>query len=123
MDTSTASNFVGLLFLARDIAHIFHLSSHSYAEHMALNEFYDEIVDVADDFCECYQGYYNTLLAPPLINNDQKGNIIDILDGQMKWIEANREAIVPRTNTALHNIIDEGVSIYSKTLYKLRFLH
>jgi hypothetical protein len=56
------------------------------------------------------------------LNNEYKGNIVDVLEGQKKWIEANREAIVPRENTALHNIIDEAVALYDKTIYKLRFL-
>jgi aromatic ring-cleaving dioxygenase len=44
------------------------------------------------------------------------------LEKQKEWIESNREAIVDRKNTALHNIIDEAVGIYDKALYKLRFL-
>jgi hypothetical protein len=41
---------------------------------------------------------------------------------QMQWIEDNRQAIVPRTETALHNKIDEVVALYQNTLYQLRFL-
>lgn len=123
MDTNTAAQFVALLFLARDQAHIAHLASKSYAEHMALNEFYEGIIDIADDFCECYQGYYNTILTIPRLNSESKSSIIDTLASHVAWIESQREAIVPRTNSSIHNIIDEGVSIYSKALYKLRFLH
>lgn len=122
MSSAVAGKYVALLFLGRDIAHRVHLKTRSFAEHMALNEFYDEIVDKADHFAEAYQGCYNELLNIPLLNNEYKGNIVEVLEAQKKWIEANREAIVPRENTALHNIIDEAVALYDKTIYKLRFL-
>ena len=122
MTAAVAGKYVALLFLARDIAHRVHLKTRSYAEHKALNEFYDEIVDKADDFAEAYQGCYNELLNIPLLTNEYKGNIVDVLEKQKQWIESNRNAIVPRENTALHNIIDEAVGLYDSTLYKLRFL-
>ena len=120
--SATTGKYVALLFLARDIAHRVHLKTRSFSEHMALNEFYNDIVEHADDFAEAYQGCYDELLNIPLLTNDYKGNIVDVLSAQKDWIEANREAIVPRTNTALHNIIDEAVGTYDKALYKLRFL-
>ena len=122
MSSAVAGKYVALLFLARDIAHRVHLKTRSFAEHMALNEFYEEIVDKADAFAEAYQGCYNELLNIPLLTNEYKGNIVDVLEKQKEWIEANREAIVDRKNTALHNIIDEAVGVYDKALYKLRFL-
>ena len=120
--SATSGKYVALLFLARDIAHRVHLKTRSFSEHMALNEFYTDIVEHADDFAEAYQGCYNELLNIPLLSNDYKGNIVEVLQAQKDWIEANREAIVPRANTALHNIIDEAVGTYDKALYKLRFL-
>jgi len=122
MSSLMAGKYVALLFLGRDIAHRVHLKTRSYAEHKALNEFYEEIVGKADDFAEAYQGRFNEILDIPLLTNDKKGTIADVLEGQMKWIEDNRESICPRKETALHNIIDEAVGLYMSTLYKLRFL-
>ena len=122
MSAAVAGKYVALLFLARDIAHRVHLKTRSYAEHKALNEFYDEIVGHADDFAEAYQGCYNELLNIPLLTNEYKGNIVDVLTAQKDWIEANRYAAVPKENTAIQNIIDEAVGLYDSTLYKLRFL-
>jgi len=120
--SAMAGKYVALLFLARDIAHRVHLKTRSYAEHKALDEFYNGIVEHADDFAEAYQGCYNELLNIPLLTNEYKGSIVDVLVKQKDWIEANREAICPRKNTAIHNIIDEAVGLYDSTLYKLRFL-
>ena len=45
-----AADFVGLLFLARDVTHSVHLNTRSYSKHIALNIFYDRIIGAADDF-------------------------------------------------------------------------
>jgi hypothetical protein len=58
-----AAEFVGLLFLARDVTHSVHLNTRSYSKHKALNIFYDRIIGVADDFAEAYQGRYG-LIGP-----------------------------------------------------------
>jgi hypothetical protein len=39
-----AAEFVGLLFLARDVTHSVHLNTRSYSKHKALNIFYDRIM-------------------------------------------------------------------------------
>jgi len=51
-----AAEFVGKLFLARDVAHSVHLNTRSYAKHKALKTFYEDIVDLADEFAEAYMG-------------------------------------------------------------------
>ena len=38
---SKAADFVGMLFLARDVTHSVHLNTRSYAKHMALAGFYE----------------------------------------------------------------------------------
>ena len=120
-----AGRYVALLFLARDMAHRAHLKASgpgSFAAHMALGTFYEGIVERADSFAEAYQGRYNELLDIPLLENDYAGEIADVLEQQMAWIEDSREQICKRNETALHNLIDEAVSLYQSTLYKLRFL-
>lgn len=120
-----AGQYVALLFLARDMAHRAHLKATgtgSFAAHMALGTFYEGIVERADSFAESYQGRFTELLDIPLLENDYAGEIADVLEQQMAWIEDNREQICPRNETAIHNLIDEAVSLYQSTLYKLRFL-
>ena len=42
------------------VAHVLHLGAigdGSYAKHKALNEYYDNIVEIADRFAEAYMGY------------------------------------------------------------------
>lgn len=117
-----AADFVGHLFLARDVAHSVHLNTRSYAKHKALKSFYDGVVDLADDFAEAYQGRYG-LIGPISLQTAKKGNnIIDFLQDSLADIEANRYKVCDEKDSAIQNIIDEVVALYLSTLYKLKFL-
>jgi len=117
-----ASDFVGMLFLARDVAHSVHLNTRSFAKHMALQGFYEEVVGLADNFAEAYQGKHGLMGPISLMSAKKTGNIVEFLQDQMEEIEAERFKIVDKDCTPLHNIIDEIVALYLSTLYKLRFL-
>jgi len=117
-----AADFVGMLFLARDVAHSVHLNTRSFSKHMALNTFYDEIVDLADKFAEAYQGKYGLMGPISLMNARKTSNIVEFLQDQLDEIEKVRYEVCDKTETALQNIIDEIVGLYLSTLYKLRFL-
>jgi hypothetical protein len=119
MAVTTAGEFIGMLFGARNIAHTIHLKTTSFAEHKTLEEFYSGIIPLADDFAQQYMGRYNLRIDIPVVANKYKGSIADVLRAQMEWIEANRSAIAPRTETALHNVIDEIVGLYQNILYQL----
>jgi hypothetical protein len=116
------ADFVGLLFLGRDVAHSVHLNTRSYAKHMALQGFYEGIVDLADSFAEAYQGKYGLIGGITLQSAKKTANIVEFLQDQLDEIEANRYKVVDKDCTALQNIIDEIVGLYLSTLYKLRFL-
>ena len=116
------SDFVGCLFLARDVAHSVHLNTRSFAKHMALNGFYDGIVDLADKFAEAYQGRHGLIGPISLMSAKKTGNIIEFLEDQLDEIEKCRYEICDKSETALQNIIDEIVGLYLSTLYKLKFL-
>ena len=117
-----AADFVGHLFLARDVAHSVHLNTRSYAKHKALKSFYDGVVDLADDFAEAYQGRHGLIGAIVLQSSKKHGNIIEFLTDSLADIEANRYKVCDEKDSAIQNIIDEIVSLYLSTLYKLKFL-
>lgn len=113
---------IGTLFLARDLAHIEHLRTRRYAQHMALDGFYNGIIGLADSFVEAYQGRYRKLISIQLSANNGDSNIADLLDAQREWIHTYRYEAVPKDETALQNIIDEIEGLYMSTVYKLTFL-
>jgi hypothetical protein len=116
------AEFLGALFLARDVAHSVHLNTRSYAKHVALNIFYDRIIGAADDFAEAYQGRYGLIGPIPLHSAKKTANIIEFLESSLKEIEDARYEVCDKTDTALQQLIDNIVEVYLRTLYKLRFL-
>jgi hypothetical protein len=117
-----ANEFVGLLFLARDVAHSVHLNTRSYSKHKALNIFYDRIVGAADDFAESYQGRHG-LMGPITLHSAKKTtNIIEFLEDSLKQIEDARYEVADKKDMSLQQLIDNIIEIYLRTLYKLKFL-
>jgi RNA binding exosome subunit len=114
-----AEQFVSLGLLARDLSHLAHWKTKSFAQHKALNEFYDGLLEAIDGFVEQYQGYYNKRMNIVRAEDDQKADIRQVLDYQVEWIEKNRYQICEKDETALQNTIDEIVRLYQTTLYLL----
>jgi len=118
----SCAEFVGCLFLARDVAHSVHLNTRSFAKHSALNGFYDGIINLADKFAEAYQGRHG-LIGPISLHSARKtSNIVEFLEDSLKEIENERYKVCDKSDSALQNIIDEIVGLYLSTLYKLKFL-
>lgn len=115
---SKAADFVSIVLKDRDDAHIAHWKTTSYAEHKALNEFYDSVLELIDGFVEQYQGYYGERMD---ITRDggSSSDIRKALEGSMEWIESNRYEICDKTESPLQNTIDEIVRLYQTTLYLL----
>jgi chloramphenicol O-acetyltransferase len=117
-----ACDFVGMLFLARDVTHSVHLKTRSYSKHKALRGFYDNVIDLADTFAEAYQGRKGLIGPISLMSAKKTTNVVDFLQDQVEEIEKCRYDVCDKTDTPLQNIIDEIVVLYLTTLYKLKFL-
>ena len=118
----SCADFIGTLFLARDVAHSTHLNTRSFSKHTALNEFYDEVIELADKFAEAYQGKYGLIGPISLMSAKKTNNIVEFLEGQVDELEEMRYKVVGKECTPLQNIIDEIFGLYYSTLYKLKFL-
>jgi hypothetical protein len=118
----SCADFIGTLFLARDVTHSVHLNTRSYAKHVALNEFYDGIVDLADKFAEAYQGRHGLIGPITLMSAKKTTDVIEFLKDSLADIEEMRYKVCEKDDTPLQNIIDEIVGQYLSTLYKLKFL-
>ena len=111
-------NLIATLFLSRDIAHREHLKTTSYAAHVALGDFYDEIVELGDKLAETYQGRHG-VVDIPLLSADSDKDIVSQLESHLNAIEYMRQGAVG-DDSPLQNIVDEIVGCYLQTLYKLR---
>lgn len=110
-----------LLFHARTAAHVLHLQARSYATHIALNEFYDAIIPLADSLAEAYQGCYGLIESFPA-RYTAYTEPLALMDALTKAIEEKRFDAADKKETQLQNIIDEVVALIDSTTYKLRFL-
>ena len=111
---------IALLLLSRDTAHKQHWATTEYATHKTLNEFYDAILELTDSLMEKYQGRNGRVEVPTLDEKETYTSApAEVFKKHLDWIEKARYDIVPKSDTALQNIIDEIVGQYLETLYLL----
>ena len=114
-----AAEFFARCRAASTAAHFAHLMTPSYAQHVALNTFYDEIVTLADAFAETFIGRYGKFDAFPNVKESATDGLI-IVGNLTKWIDANRAVITEFSE--IQNEIDNVVNLCNSTAYKLREL-
>lgn len=106
-------------FQSRTNAHLLHLGTHSFSRHLALETFYDEVIDHADELCESYQGQYGLIEWPEKISLSLNHDPVSLVRGLADWIGENRKEMCGPSDSHLQNIIDEIVSLSRRTQYKL----
>ena len=119
MNAESAAAFVVTLLNARTSAHILHLKTRSYAEHKALEEFYEGISSLADSLAENLQGKYGILPYDdcPLDTPSEGRSLMQAL---MPYVDEARGDLGKSSD--VQNIVDEIVDLISRTNYKLNFL-
>ena len=114
---------IAQLFAARDIAHALHLRTRSFAQHLALGDFYEGIIPLADALAEAYAGRYGTINvdmnASAMIFQDS--DAISFIRSVAEWAEMIRASLNP-TDTFILNQWDEILSLVNRTKYKLENL-
>jgi hypothetical protein len=113
------SAFFGAILHSRDIAHLAHLNTKSFASHNALDGYYNGIIPLIDDLIECYQGCYGLLTITIPASRT--------FDNMEEYFMDLKEFIITEKDLYLHesymlNIVDEITALISKTLYKLKYL-
>ena len=94
----------------------------SYAAHKALNTFYDEIGDHADDLVEHYQGAEEKLLELPNVSPTE----LNTVEEGIEFLRKMKEKVQSLQNNMPHseivNELDNVKSLIDSTKYKLLFL-
>jgi hypothetical protein len=120
--TKDYTEMISQIFHSRTQIHTFHLQTESYAEHMALNGYYDTVGDLIDGLVESYQGKYEILKGYQNYElKDYSGteNTITYLKDLCEKIESLRDCC---KDSYIQNQIDTVCELINSTLYKLRFL-
>lgn len=107
-------------FAARDAAHREHWKTTSYAQHVALGDFYEALPGLVDELVECYQGQFG-VVGDFEVELKLGGKIIDRLRDDADWMQAVRDDVCQEDPTLL-NLLDAIVALYLRTLFKLERL-
>ncbi len=116
------ATFIATLMQSRNQAHIYHLQTTSFAQHTALQAYYEGIVPLIDGLVESYQGAYGILRRYKMAGTiKEDDNPIIYFEGLCKFVNT----IIPSLpqDTYLLNQYDEVVALLQTTKYKLKFLH
>ena len=116
---SSCNEWVKLLLHSRDQAHLWHLQTRTYAEHIALNSYYDAVLLLMDSLLETLiseggrpEGGFVIELA-----NYSDGAASHHLTELVNNITELRKGLPNRTD--IQNICDEIIALANKTKYLL----
>jgi hypothetical protein len=116
------SEMMSLILHSRTQTHTLHLQTDSFAEHKALNVYYDSIGDIFDGLVESYQGKYGIIesyKSYDIVSYKSTESTVKYLQDLCKKIESLRGCC---EDSYIQNQIDTVCELINSTLYKLRFL-
>jgi DNA-binding ferritin-like protein len=105
------------VFKERNESHARHWSTNSFAQHEALGEFYEEVIDILDKYIEAYIGTFGKTFEIP----DDNEQIAKSIRENLVWVNDNRSKLANDV-PALENILDELAGLHMRTLFKLENL-
>lgn len=107
---------IARVFQARNIAHREHLRTKSYAKHMALGDFYANIIPLVDQLAETYIGAMEEL-KDFMVDDRKVSDVSDYLRDEADWMESVSETL--GGNATVANLILNLSAVYYQTAYKL----
>lgn len=105
------------MFEARQVSHIKHLQTKSYAEHMALGSYYESLLSFIDSFIETYQGQYGIIKGYESIVSEADQDAVKYITNFSNDLRKFHEEL--EGDTHLQNIVDEIIALNYNTIYKL----
>lgn len=121
-DSVGFKNMISALLHSQTQVHVFHLQTKSYAEHKALQNYYEGIDAIVDGIVESYQGKYDVLTKYDSIKTQDYESLektIMYFEKLDNMIESARKSV---KESYIQNQIDTVQELIFSTLYKLRFL-
>lgn len=121
-DSVGFKNMISALLHSQTQVHVFHLQTKSYAEHKALQNYYEGIDAIVDGIVESYQGKYDVLTKYDSIKTQDYESLektIMYFEKLDDMIETARKSV---KESYIQNQIDTVQELIFSTLYKLRFL-
>jgi len=116
-NTPTIESFLGELFMYRNLIHLAHLNTQSFAAHMALNDLYEGLLEHIDTLVETAQTETILNISIPSCNSSEAN--VSCANTLLDCVRAKRHVF---PYSFQQNICDEIEELASKTIYKLKFL-
>ncbi len=124
---SDPSKFFSKLLESREMAQVYHWTvkgdQGSYSEHVALDIYYKEIIELIDTLIETYSGQYDIVEGYDIIDtkDTKTKDKITYFNEVCQFIKDNRYEFLSKEDTHLQNIIDNVIANIYQLLFKLRF--
>jgi hypothetical protein len=119
------TNFISLMSRLLDSqrqTHIFHLQTKSFAEHKALQDYYDAIDGLVDGLVESAQGKYGILTGWKSVGTQEYQSSEQVISYLKSLADEVAKVYSIVKDTYIQNQLDEVTALINSTLYKLRFL-
>jgi hypothetical protein len=120
-DGNSIANLFGTMQEAVTIIWKYHLKTRKYSVHIALNDFYDKMLDLVDDVIEQYQGIHG--IIEDVFTNcvcDNGTSEYDYLNNLRAYIENNKG--LAGTESEIQSAFDDILGLIDTTLYKINNL-
>ena len=120
-DGSCIKELIGRIFTTRNLLHMAHWNTKSFAAHIATGELYDEVVDLLDEVVEVYQGKFGLIEGLSTYSSAVPTDICCHVKSEAEWVEGKRCEIA-RNVPSIENLVDGITAAMHKTVYKLENL-
>lgn len=124
--SNDVSKFISKLLESREMAQVYHWTVKgdmgSHAAHLALEAYYDGVIEHIDEIVEVYQGQYGLIEGYDQIATDEtrSKDRLDYFKEVVEFVKKERTCIKTE-DTHLHNLVDEVVALLYRTIYKLTY--
>lgn len=114
--------FIVRSFAVRTAAHLAHLTSTSYARHVALGGFYEALTALVDRYAEVYMGLEGRIKSFPTspVLESYADDPVALLEEYMEFLA--EEMAEDHGSEAMKNILAELEELTATSIYKLKHL-
>ena len=119
-EQQTLTDLVMCLLHSATVTHIMHWQTESYAQHIALGEYYSEIPELVDQTVEAYQGKTGIILRDFPIESESYEQMTPLAYLEYLSQELTDCRALFGTDSEVQNLVDAIADLIDSTMYKLR---